>query len=182
MNKYIALLRGINVGGHKPLKMDSLKSLFLDLGFTNILTYIQSGNIVFEAKHDNKDSIEQLIEKEILKKFNFEVPVMILTTSELNEVISNNSFLPNNEESFLHVTILKDHPKESIKELFKETVNSTNEISFIKKTIYLNCINGYSNTKFTNSYIENKLKVKASTRNWKTIKAIYNIACSTLVK
>lgn len=182
MNKYIALLRGINVGGHKPLKMDSLKTLSLELDFVNIHTYIQSGNVVFETKHDNKDFIEQLIEKAIFTKFNFEVPVMILKFSDLSEIIKSNPFLPNNDETFLHVTILKEHPKEDCMLLFKETVKYTNELSIIKKAIYLNCVNGYSNTKFTNSFIENKLKVKASTRNWKTIKAIYNIACTTLDK
>ena len=87
MKTYIALLRGINVGGHKKLKMADLKSMMEELGFQNVVTYIQSGNVVFSAKEE-KD-LSDNISNGIAEKFGYEVPVLVKTADEIAQILKN---------------------------------------------------------------------------------------------
>ena len=100
MQTYISILRGINVGGHKSVKMDVLRQIYVDLGFENVQTYIQSGNVVFCSENSSaKDLITKITEK-IVEKFNFDVPLMVISLSEFKEIINNNPFLTNFNHHF----------------------------------------------------------------------------------
>ena len=90
-NTYIALLRGINVSGHKKIKMPDLKAMFEALGFTNVRTYIQSGNVVFESNF--AADLESKISAKILEQFGFEVSVICRTAEELEQVIARNPYV-----------------------------------------------------------------------------------------
>src|SRR6187399_408069 len=90
MQTYIALLRGINVSGHKKIKMPDLKAMFEALGFTNVHTYIQSGNVVFESK--SATGLESKISAKILEQFGFEVSVICRTAKEMEQVITRNPY------------------------------------------------------------------------------------------
>ncbi|MGL6298310.1 MAG: DUF1697 domain-containing protein, partial [Methanobacteriaceae archaeon] len=96
--KYIAFLRGINVGGKNKVKMDQLKSLLSNMGFEDIVSYIQSGNIIFKCGNNSEYSCENLFELENLissnleEEFNFKIPVLIKTKEDLIEIIENNPF------------------------------------------------------------------------------------------
>ena len=172
MNKSIAILRGINVGGKRRVLMADLKLLFENLGFFNIETYIQSGNVIFDtvSKLTNIE-ISDTIEKSILDKYGFIVPVIIRSVTELQQTINNNPFYQekNTEITQLHLTFLKDKPlKENLLKI--ETYNSYKDEFFIAgKEVYVFCEEKYSQSKFTNNFFENKLKVSATTRNWKTV-------------
>ena len=87
MQTFISLLRGINVGGNKKIKMAELKQCYLSLGFTEVVTYIQSGNVVFKSKLSNLKELQGLIEQAIAKTFGFDVPVMVLTAESFNDSV-----------------------------------------------------------------------------------------------
>ena len=88
---YIALLRGINVGGH-TVKMERLRELFMELGFSNVRTYIQSGNVFFETAQTDRSTLTQMIERHLLNALGYEVPVFLRTIPELEQIIELDPF------------------------------------------------------------------------------------------
>ena len=178
MQTYITILRGINVGGKRMIKMQLLKDLFVTLGYQNITTYIQSGNVVFQTKKADVTKITLDITKAIIKTFGFEVPVIVLEYEALNKIINANKFLKDKikDNEFFHITFLAEVPtKENVAK-----INSNDylpdEFLIFDKAVYLYCPNSYSNSKLTNGFFETKLKVNATTRNWKTTLALNEIA------
>ena len=171
METYISILRGINVSGHKLIKMDALKKMFEDLNFKNIRTYIQSGNVIFESKKVDTKSLETIIGKQIFKTFGFEVPVLVKEKKDWKTVFENNPFLKNRNEdiSKLHVTFLSAEPEQVNIDKLLETKFNNDEFVVSENVVYLFCPDGYGNTKLSNTFFENKLKVSATTRNWKTV-------------
>jgi uncharacterized protein (DUF1697 family) len=114
MQTYIAMLRGINVSGHKIIKMQQLRACLSSLGFRNVQTYVQSGNVIFEADEDPPARLCEKIEKCILRDFGFPVPVLLKTSQELQRIVQDNPFVkkPGIDPSKLHVTFLsKPAPK-----------------------------------------------------------------------
>ena len=178
MNTYICILRGINVSGHKIIKMDELKNLFQKLGFNAVQTYIQSGNVVFKSEEANQRELELLIANRILEVFGFDVPVLVKSNKELQFIFENNPFLKKGitDISKLHVTFLSELPNAELVKQFSEFDFGTDEYLIEKSTIYIHCpINGYGNSKISNQFIENKLKLNATTRNWKTITQLVDL-------
>ena len=178
MTTYISILRGINVGGHRMIKMDALKQMFAGIGFQNIQTYIQSGNIVFQDKKADPQKLEKKISKAITEKFGFDVPVIVKEFSELKQIISDNPFLKDKTKDLahFHVTFLSNHPGHESYNKIEAIPYQPDEFHLVEKAIYLYCPNSYSNSKLTNGFFETKLKVTATTRNWKTTNELYNIA------
>ncbi len=178
MITYISILRGINVGGHRMIKMDALKKMCADINFTNVQTYIQSGNIVFQSKMTDTQKISKTIQTNIEKLFGFEVPVITLSKIELETVHNANPFTNDKakDPTFFHVTFLSDKPSKQNADQLKQADFKNDAYAIIDKAIYLYCPDSYSNSKLTNSFIENKLKVTATTRNWKTINELLRIA------
>lgn len=91
MTTFIAFLRGINVGGHR-VKMDQLRELFRELGFSNVRTYIQSGNVFFETSETDRDALTSRIEEHLLKALGYEVPIFLRTPSELEQTLQLQPF------------------------------------------------------------------------------------------
>ena len=122
MTTYISMLRGINVGGHKKIKMDALRLMFTEMGFENVQSYIQSGNIIFRANRTDSIRLSNSISKQILSTFGFDVQVVIITVNELEEILTNNIFsffsknklvslvLPYPEAQYTYITL---SPKEN---------------------------------------------------------------------
>src|SRR6266478_2811968 len=106
MTCYIAMLRGINVSGQKIIKMERLRASFQALGFTNVQTYVQSGNVVFKAATKSTAGIARRIETRISDDFGFDVPVFLKTAEQLGEIVKGNPFVkdPAIDQSRLHVT------------------------------------------------------------------------------
>jgi len=172
------LLRGINVSGHKSIKMTDLVKLFQSLNFRNVRTYIQSGNVIFESDLVDASAIANKIEKKIKQTYGFEVNIIIRTSDELEKIVSRNPFVKehNIEIDKLHVTFLADIPDErSVSDL--DIKKDKNEKFIVKgKEIYLYCPNGYGKTKLTNATFERKLKAIATTRNWNTTNKLVEIS------
>jgi uncharacterized protein (DUF1697 family) len=169
MNTYIALLRGINVSGAKTIKMEELRLTFQKLGFENVTTYIQSGNVVFTASETATSQLAAKIAEAIKTDFGFDVPVVVLTAAELQTIAKNNPLNDGTrDEAFLHVTFLAENPAAFNLSDIEAKKQGNEEIVISGKVVYLYCPHGYGKTKLTNTFLESKLKVPATTRNWKT--------------
>lgn len=170
---FLSILRGINVSGQKKILMADLKVLYEELNLKNITTYIQSGNVVFESKVAN--DLNKKIERKLFEKYTYNVSVIIKTADEMQFVVANNPFLKEKhiELDKLHVSFLSDHPAKEWLDKVKTLNYLPDQFVIIGKEIYLYCPNGYGRTKLTNNFFENKLKVKATTRNWKTVNELY---------
>jgi uncharacterized protein (DUF1697 family) len=177
MTKFIALLRGINVSGQKQIKMPDLKALFEDIGLQDVETYIQSGNVKFSAKEKSNQKLEAKISSGIIKKFGFDVQVIVITPEEIKYVLKNNPFIKKKKDiEKLFVTFLASNPSiENIKKL-NAIDYSPEEYIIDGRYIYLFVPNGYGKAKLNNNFFENKLKVFGTTRNLKTIKALLELS------
>lgn len=176
---YITLLRGINVSGHKTILMDDLKGLFEKMDFEDVKTYIQSGNIIFGTGEDFTDGeLQQRIQQAITGKYNFFVPVFIRSREEMVNILENNPFLKEKDinPDFLHATFLSESPRQSDREAISKYDFSPDRFYLIRNEAYLYCPQGYGNTKISNLFFENRLKVNATTRNWKTVIKLVDLA------
>jgi uncharacterized protein (DUF1697 family) len=177
MTTYISMLRGINVSGQKLIKMDALRKLYENLGFINVITYLQSGNVIFTNKDQDTDKLGQIIRREIQKNFGFEVPVIVLTIDKLKQIIDHNPFIndSNKDQSSLYVTFLLSKPDQFDAKVIEDKKQDMEEIIFSDNAVYMYCPDGYGRTKLSNNFFEAKLKVDATTRNWKTTNELYKI-------
>jgi uncharacterized protein (DUF1697 family) len=179
MNAYIALLRGINVSGHNSIKMADLRQMLTDTGLKNVVTYIQSGNIVFSTDETSTDVLEDLISKTIEEKYGYQINVLIMDRPYLKKVFNELPFnkMANFDFKKLGVTFLKDIPL--IKNISKiEALKKGDEhLVFNDKVAYLYCPNGFGKTKLSNTNFETKLKTSATSRNWRTITKLLELSC-----
>lgn len=178
METYISILRGINVSGQKLIKMSALKALYEELGLEMVQTYVQSGNVVFRSGKKDKTALQQRLSGQILSQFGFEVPVIVLQTEDLESVIKDNPYIgdQSRDSAYLHVTFLSSEPEQVDLDAINAKRSNGEEFALTSKAVYLYCPNGYGRTKLTNTFLENKLKVSATTRNWKTCQALLTMA------
>lgn len=176
MKTYIALLRGINVSGHRMIKMTALKVALEGIGLDVIGTYLQSGNVVFKSAKKIKD-LESAIFNQILAEFQHEVPTVLLEPKDLKRVIDKNPF---SEETL--VNPINPYVMFFNKPLAKTTVaeltppkNESGIYVAGKQEIYLHYPEGAHKTKLTNTFFEKKLGVVGTSRNWRTVLALYEL-------
>ncbi|MEY4937214.1 MAG: hypothetical protein RIS64_3573 [Bacteroidota bacterium] len=174
MTTYISILRGINVGGQRKILMADLKTLYENLGFKDVVTYIQSGNVIFKTENlmDAMD-LTQKIEKVISDNYPFTVPVLVRTQTEWHHVLISNPFLKDNAYDLekVYVTFLDKSPDNMLLDKIKNLDFAPEQFIILDKAVYL-YTSDYGNTKLSNHFFEKKLKVKATTRNWKTVQQI----------
>ena len=178
METYISILRGINVSGQKLIKMDALRKLYENLGFGQVTTYVQSGNIIFTSSNADTRELERQISLQIEKETGWKVPVIVLTFNKLKQIIDNNPFTkaPNNNPAFMHITFLWSAPFPYDSVSIENKKQPEEKIAFSDDAVYLYCPDGYGKTKLTNNFFEAKLKINATTRNWKTTNELLKIA------
>jgi uncharacterized protein (DUF1697 family) len=179
MKTLISFLRGINMTGHNSVKMKDLTELYKDLGFSDIITYIQSGNIIFSASEKIKnEEISDILKIGIRERFGYNIAVMIRTIEEMKNIISANPFA---KEPLFDMTksavilINKVPPEDKIAELeLSDTTPDRFEIS--GREIFIYCPNGFGRTKLYANFFDKKLGVDGTTRNWKTITTMLDLA------
>ncbi|BDC99575.1 DUF1697 domain-containing protein [Persicobacter psychrovividus] len=168
MTKKIAILRGINVGGKRKILMADLRSVCEGLGWTDVKTYIQSGNVLFMSDRSNAE-LEIELEKAIKAHFGFDVPVIIRTSQEMEGIVEHNPFVKDAEIAQLHLVFLKEVPMATqIEEALVHNFEP-DQFHVAGQEVYLYCAGAYHKTKMSNNFFEKKLKVGATTRNWKTV-------------
>jgi uncharacterized protein (DUF1697 family) len=171
MTKYLALLRGINVSGHNMIKMDALKKMLDSMGFQNVETYIQSGNVFLESEEENAASLGFKIKQEIAKVFGYDVPVIMISKSNLELCFKNNPFLKEKEcdAKKLYVAFIsKELSPLAINDL-KISNFKPDEAAIDSNRIYIKYAIGAGKTNLDQKYIEKKLNVVATIRNWNTV-------------
>lgn len=176
MPTYIGLLRGINVGGNL-LRMERLRDICSGLRYRNVRTYVQSGNVVFEAPGP-PSQCAQAIEKELAGETRLPVAVILRTGDEIGRILVGNPFLkvPGVDPTRLYVTFLAcTATKEAVKKLGAIKAGD-DEFHVAGTEIYLSCPNGYGKTKLSNNALEKALGMRATTRNWNTVNKLHEMA------
>lgn len=174
MTIYIAFLRGINVGGQKIIKMEKLKDIFESLQFQNVKTYIQSGNVIFESTEEGSDVLCK-IETGLESVLGYKVTSILRTADELEEVIRQNPFSESGDFEKQYVTFLHREPNVEAADRLMSYKNDVDDFCVINREVFLLCGKGYGKTKLSNHFLESKLDVLATTRNWKTINKVLNL-------
>ena len=175
--RYLTLLRGINVSGKNPIKMKEFQAYLQESGFENVKTYIQSGNIVFDDKVDENGAIAKKISDLIKDRYDYDVIVFVLNLKNLKEIIKNNPFETDAEAhpNKVFVSFLSAVPKDELVQKFSLVEYKTEKYNIQGEYAYLSCLEGIGKAKINNNYFESKLKVDATTRNWKTVLKLYEM-------
>lgn len=174
METYAAFLRGINVGGRNKITMAELRIALENDSYSNVRTYIQSGNVVFESDFDKTDDIAISIRKIIQDVFTLDIPVVVKTKEQLALILSESpynyhEYISTNKTYFV---LLFDSPKEELMKFFGTITFSTEEFQVAERCIHLLCKQGYWKAKLTNNFIASKLKVTATARNYRTMQKV----------
>ncbi len=179
MTIYLALLRGINVSGQKSIRMPELQSSFLSLGFSEVRTYVQSGNVVFCAGKSDELELASMIAARIKKDFGHVVPVLAISDKALDQVVRSNPLWPKagGDEKLFHCTFLSESVSVASFKALKFPAAEGERAVLVGRAILLHCPHGYGNTKLNNNYFERALGVAATTRNWRTVLALQKL-CS----
>lgn len=175
--KHLALLRGINVSGHKMIKMEALKKALENIGFTNVVTYIQSGNVFVETEEESPGKVSFLIKQEIFKSFGHDVPVIVIGKDDLQACLDRNLFL--NDENVdlkkLYVSFISSELPENMITQLNLNFIKPDEIQLDGKRIYLKYDISPAKTKLDNKWIEKSMSVVATTRNWNTVNKLLEL-------
>jgi uncharacterized protein (DUF1697 family) len=176
LTAYIAMLRGVNVGGN-PLKMDWLRAACEEIGLRDVRTYVQSGNIVFTSRL-GAAAIVQTLKAKVDAQTRLPVSVVIRNAAELAKIVAGNPFLQQDgvDVAKLHVTFLDRAPAKLPLERLDALAGSRDQCRLAGREIYLHCPINYGETKLSNTAIEKVLGVGATTRNWKTVTTLHEMA------
>src|SRR5437868_11457051 len=178
--RYIALLRGINVGGNNMIKMETLRAAFSSLGFENVKSYINSGNLIFDVSspHVSKGpspdkELAKIIHDAVEKEFGFDISVMVRSMDEIDEIVKNNPYEGQFEnDKYLHVFFLDRELTAEENNLLMQKSNENELITVDGRTIYYMLRSSIIDSALGKGFIDKKLKVPATARNWRTMKKI----------
>jgi uncharacterized protein (DUF1697 family) len=172
--KYLALFRGVNVGGANKLPMKELALIFTESGCRDVRTYIQSGNVVFDAVAKTAAQAPAIISRRVRDRFGFEVPIVLRTAEEIGAVLLANPFLAQGAaENTLHVSFLADLPAPSNVQQLDPNRSAGDTFAVVGREIYLQLPNGMARTKLTSQYFDSRLKTIGTARNWRTVQQLY---------
>ena len=168
---YITLLRGINVGPHKRIKMENLRASFEALGFEQVKTYIQSGNVVFQTGKVSTSRLSKQIEERIRKEFGFPISVVTRTAAEVSLAVDSNPFLKEKgiDPEKLHVTFLSESPKPAALQKLTGLTPPPDRLHCVGKEIFFYLPNGVSGSVLMRQSVDRILQVVPTTRNWRTV-------------
>lgn len=171
MTTHLALLRGINVSGHNMMKMEALKTMLENIGFTNVRTYLQSGNVFIDTEEESASKVGFMIKQEIFKVFGHEVPTIVITKDDLELCFKNSPYLKEKDidTKKLYVAFVSTElKKENINDL-KISQFKPDEASIDGNRIFIKYDVGAGKTRLEGKYIEKKLNVIVTMRNWNTV-------------
>ena len=178
MPVYIALLRGINIGPHKRMKMEKLRASCEALGFAGVKTYIQSGNVIFKAPKLSPTTLAKKLGECIVKDFGFSSEVISRTREEIKAIINDNPFMkePGIDASNLHVVFLSQPASPTALNKLRDLTIAPDGVSYGDKEIYFYFPNGVSGSSVWKHPLDRVTGVTGTMRNWKTVTTLYQMA------
>lgn len=171
MTTFVSLFRGINVGGNRVVPMDQLKDLYLSAGFRDVVTYIQSGNVVCTGDDADPAHIAKRIEDGFTQKFGFHAQVIVRTATEVQQLIANNPFQnqPEKEAKWIVVVFLAAHPASTALDNLHKAYVGPEEFYLTGQELYVYYPDGIGRSKLTLTLMEKHLKTAGTARNWNTV-------------
>ncbi len=167
---YVALLRGVNVGGNNKLPMKDLADMFVATGCGDVRTFIQSGNVMFRADAGAAEQLAGLITAKIAERFGFRTPIVLRTSEQMRDVVVSNPFLTQGApEDWLHVMFLADRPNQLRVDALDPNRSPTGAFVVRGPDVYLQLPRGVAEGKLTNAYFDSKLATVSTVRNWRTV-------------
>ena len=178
MITYIAFLRGINVGGHKKIKMADLRLLLEGLGYKEVLTYIQSGNVIFNSLEEERDKLENQISEAIKNQYGFEVPVLVKTRTEINNILDINPYNDADDlaSNKIYFVLLKKVPKIEDIEATSAIIFENEKFIITPECVFIRYDLGAGKAKCGINFFESKLKVAATSRNYRTMTKLLELS------
>jgi len=174
MPPHIALLRGINVGGHKKIAMADLRACVAGLGFGNVRTVLQSGNVVFDAGRRSPASLEALLEREVARRLALETEFFVRTAAEWRRIIEDNPFTTDaaRDPGHLLVLCLKDAPSKARVAALEAAIMGRERVRVYERALYAVYPDGVGRSKLTLAVIDRVLGTSATGRNWNTVRKL----------
>ncbi len=177
MPRYVALLRSVNVAGHGRIAMQDLRSSFEALGYTGVTSYIQTGNVLFSTGSKSEGSIAAAIEQRLAEDFGDSPAVLLRTVGDLVRVGAASPYAKAGADpSRHHVTFLATVPSKAALDALALPPSGRDELVVEGKEVYVHTPDGYAETKYTGTFLERRLGVVSTTRNWNTVTKLCDLA------
>jgi uncharacterized protein (DUF1697 family) len=177
LRAYVALLRAVNLGSRNKVSMPDLRSVFVAIGGEGVETYVQSGNVVFRSKVGEPGKLTRAVEKRLRSELGLDVRVLLRTQAELASVVGANPFAATQSDpTKLHVTFLWDAVDKARGRKVEAKQLEPDEFRILGREVYLHCPEGYGRSKLSNAYFEKELGLAATTRNWRTVTKLAELA------
>jgi uncharacterized protein (DUF1697 family) len=161
--------------------MPELKALHETLGLKNVTAYLQTGNIIFESADTDTNQLTAQLASAVVQKFGFHVEVMVRTAAELKALVARNPYLnqPAKEPQWIVVMFLAGRPEEAAKQALRSAYSGPEEFAIDAQELFIYYPEGIGRSKFTNAFIEKKLKVLGTARNWNTVAKLLELTQQT---
>jgi uncharacterized protein (DUF1697 family) len=168
---HIALLRGVNVGGNKPVSISDMRDLLTELGFSGARSLLQSGNLVFRSNTRTDSDLERFMEAEAEKRLDLRTDFFVRTVTEWKAVIAQNPFCNEAEKDPAHLVImfLKTAPNRKDVEALQAAITGPETVRFHSRQVYIVYPTGIGRSRLTNTLLEDKLGIRGTARNWNTV-------------
>jgi uncharacterized protein (DUF1697 family) len=177
LTTYIALLRGVNLGSVNKVPMKELKTVFEDMGHEGVRTYLQSGNVILEARSSSSKKLAAEIEDAVFKAFGVKSSVILRTAKDLQRTVEGNPFpVKGAKPTSLQVMFLADRPSPSAVKSLDPDRSPPDQFHVKDREVYLWLPNGGARSKLTNDYFEKRLGTRATARNWNTITKLLDLS------
>ncbi len=176
MTTFVALLRGINVGGNNKLTMADLRMLMSGMGFGHAQTYIQSGNVVFAADEENCETVRPRLETAIADRFGFSIRVMVLTAADIFKAVESNPYCEVTDDSEkLHLGFMAAEPEPAALDALRTKPQGHDQWRSVDRFFYLHAPDGMGKSALA-PFVERTLKVPVTFRNWRTVVTLRKMA------
>jgi len=175
MTVFVGLLRGVNVAGGKRVGMEALRKSCESLGLTDVVCHLQSGNLVFSSNQEDSHALADALEAKIAEDLGVEeINVLVLPAKEFDEIVRANPLSPRAAKggSLYHATFLFRHVPETLFAEQQLPLHEGEKAALVGRVVYLYCPNGYAKSGLGNAYFEKALGTRATTRNWRTVRAL----------
>lgn len=174
----ISLLRAINLAGHKQVAMPVLRDFFTGLGFSDVRTLLQTGNIIFRSEAQNANDLERLLESEAKAQLGLDTDFFVRTAKDWKALVDANPFPDEakSDPSHLVVMFLKDAPQAKSLQALRASIRGPEIVDLVGRQAYIVYPAGIGRSRLTNALVESKLGFRGTGRNWNTVRKIASLA------